>query len=168
MKKTMSPSAKPAYRQLPVELTPTERMARAMTAAERQSEYCELESQKKATTSTLGRQLKEIRSEIEDLQRAVRSGKETQSVQVETLRNEARRTVETLRLDTGEVVDTRPMTVEERQGKLFGIDGGKVDDLLVEKAAAADAKADAKKAADAKGEKKPRARRNKTTTPSAS
>lgn len=125
--KTTTTSAKPQYRQLPVQLTQEERMARAMTAAEKQGRYGEVEEHKKSVSSECGRELKELRSEIEDLQRAVRTGTERQDVQIETRRNEERRTVETVRLDTAEIVDTRPMTIEERQGKLFGIDGGKKD-----------------------------------------
>lgn len=154
------PSQTPKYRSLPVQLTETERMARAMSAAESQSEYCEVEARKKDATSTLGRKLKDIRANIEKLQEAVRTSTEHQQVQIETKRNEERRTIETVRLDTGEVVDTRPMTLEERQGKLFGIPGGKAKGAAN---ATKGAKADAKKRARAKTDAAPKGASGKPT-----
>lgn len=164
------PSPTPRYRQLPVKLTEKERMARAMSAAELQSDYNEIEERKKETTRSLGQQLKDLRKDIEKLQRAVRTGSEHQDVQIETRRNEDRRTIETVRLDTGEIIDSRPMTVEERQGKLFGIDGGKAekkpkkgeDGAKASKgkgAAAGDGKAD-------EGAKKPARKRRKAASSS--
>lgn len=139
--------ATPNYRTLPVKLTPDEVRVRATQAAEKQEEYCDVERRKKDLTRDLGQQLKTKRSEIETLLRAVRTGKEDQLVQVTTRRNEDRRTIETLRMDTGEIIDSRAMTVEERQGKLFGIDGGKAkkgkDDAEAKQAQ--DAKKDAAK-----------------------
>ena len=124
---TTTPSQAPKYRTLPVDLTDTERMARAMRAAEKQAEFSEIEERKKSTASELGAQVKQLRADIEDLQLAVRTGRENQKVQIETRRNESRRTIETLRLDTFEIIDSRPMTVEERQGSLFVVEGGRSD-----------------------------------------
>ncbi len=118
----------PKYRQLPVKLTDAERMARALRAAELQAEYNLVELRKKETARELGLELKRLRERIEEAQQAVRTGEEPQSVQIEHRRNEERRTIETVRLDTGEIIDTRPMTAEERQGKLFAISGGKTKD----------------------------------------
>lgn len=120
-------TVKPEYRQLPVKLTEEERLARATKAGELSKKYRETESQKKATTSALGAQLKELRAEMEISLDASRTGIETQLVQVEKRRNEQRCTIELVRLDTKEVVETRSMTVEERQGKLALIEGGKTD-----------------------------------------
>lgn len=146
------PSITPHYRQLPVQLTNDERMARAMTAAQLQAEYGEVESRKKDTTRELGQRLKALRTDVEKALIAARTGKETQSVQIEDRRNEERRTIETVRLDTGEVIDSRPMTIEERQGKLFGIEGGKAASA---KADVADATRDAAKKAAAKHDAAP-------------
>ncbi len=142
--------ALPSYRSLPVKLTEAERMARFTTAAEKEAAYRAFEDQKKATTRDLGQQMKALRVEIKDLLTAGREGSENQQVQIDHRRNEERRTIETVRLDTKEIIDSRPMTVEERQGKLFSIDGGKAKDAK-DDTRAAKAEAKARAAAGDKG-----------------
>lgn len=121
----MIPSQKPEYRKLPVTLTEEERLARGMRAAELGAEYAEVEEAKKAAARDLGQKLKTLRAEMDELHEAVRTGREQQDVQVDHHRNEERKSIETIRLDTGEIIDSRPMTVEERQGSLFAIPGGR-------------------------------------------
>lgn len=123
----MVTTSKPRYERLSVKLTDEERMTRALKAAELSAKYDETEDKKKDVTATLAAEMKTLREEMAGLQRAVRSGTEVQPVQVEERRNEARRTIELYRLDTEELVHSRPMTVEERQGKLFAIEGGRVE-----------------------------------------
>ncbi len=143
--------SQPQFRQLPVKLTDEERMTRATTAAEKQREIGQIETQKKEVSSELGRKLKDLRKEIETIQRAVLTGSEHQKVQVEERRNEERRTIETVRLDTVEVIDTRPMTFEERQGKL----ALEAEKKTARKPASSDAKkTPSKKKAGAKAAKK--------------
>lgn len=109
----------PDYRQLPVILTPDERLARGTQAAQLVEEIEAVEAEKKEITTELGRRLKRLRREVSTLSQAVRTGKEYQPVEVVQKANPERMTVETMRLDTYEVIDSRPMTVAERQGGLF-------------------------------------------------
>jgi hypothetical protein len=109
----------PYFRSLPVKLTEDERLARAKDAAAKVAEYAAIETQKKALTSELTAKMKELRSETETLSQAVSSGIEYQPVEVVQHRNEERSLIETVRLDTSEIIDSRPMTVAERQAELF-------------------------------------------------
>lgn len=109
----------PHYRTLPVKLTEDERLARAKDAAAKVAEYAAIESQKKALTSELTAKMKELRSETQILSRAVQSGIEHQPVEVVERRNEDRYTIELVRMDTMEVVESRAMTPAERQAELF-------------------------------------------------
>jgi len=155
----------PNYRKLPVKLTEKERMARAMTAAEKQSKYSLVEEQKKASSSELGRKLKDLRREIEDLQDAVRTGSEQQNVQIVHRRNESRCTIETVRLDTAEVIESRPMTIEERQrdldfnGKKARVKKRPAKKAPAKKKAKAAKKASSRKAATKKAPAKKAAKR---------
>jgi hypothetical protein len=118
-------TSKPTYKQLPVQLTEAEKLERASKAAGISKKYCEVEAVKKERTSELGRELKTLRAEKEQLLEAVRTGIEIQHVEIEERRNDTAATIDTYRLDTGEKIFSRPQTPDERQGKLFGLPGGK-------------------------------------------
>jgi chromosome segregation ATPase len=71
--------------------------------------------------------LEELEQQLNDLNETLVSGVEKREVECVEVRNETDRTIETKRVDTDEVVESRPMTASERQGQLFPIDGGKSD-----------------------------------------
>lgn len=61
--------------------------------------------------------------EIGILLRDVRNKTESREVQVEVRRNDAERCMESFRLDTGELIGRRAMTLAELQGTLFDLSG---------------------------------------------
>lgn len=61
--------------------------------------------------------------EIGVLLKQVRNRSEDRQVQVEARRNDAERCMESFRLDTGELIGRRAMTLAELQGTLFDLSG---------------------------------------------
>ena len=86
-----------------------------------------VESEKKAANTDFNGSIKLHKRRIRELYGAIVSGVETQTVQVFDRTDERRGCVEVVRVDTNEVLDTRPLTNEERQGDLFGEDGEALD-----------------------------------------
>lgn len=59
--------------------------------------------------------------DINSLAREIRTKQERRDVEVETRRNEDNLTIEVYRSDSGELIEARPMTADEKQRKLFAI-----------------------------------------------
>lgn len=110
------------FRRLPVKLTEEDRLARAKDAAAKSAEYRELEADKKAATRDYSDRMKTLRVEWDALSDSVRTGIEHQPVEIVERRNEERGLIETVRVDTYEVIESRAMTVTERQVEMFGAD----------------------------------------------
>lgn len=124
---------KPKYvtRHLPCDLTPEERDARV-------DSLVELHKRKEATikkrseiTSKLNGEVKEIDSEIATLTDTISTRRENREVRCRVEKDFEAGTIDTIREDTGDCIDSRRLREEERQtaipGALTSIPGGKTE-----------------------------------------
>lgn len=103
---------------LPCELTRDEKLMKADQMAECLKMRAEVELEAQTVAGTFKRRLKELDRDIGDRAEEVRSGVEYRPVEC-AMRDRFRdNQVDTVRLDTGEIVRSRPMTITERQGSL--------------------------------------------------
>ncbi|MGH9341468.1 MAG: hypothetical protein ACRD1R_18245 [Acidobacteriota bacterium] len=118
------------FRILPVELSDDDVALRAEKMAcyveERDDELLnieELKEQTKVAVKTMESAVAKFDKQISELAEIVRTHHEKQEVECEWDRNENvdPPLMELLRLDTREVVESRPMTAQERQRGLFGL-----------------------------------------------
>lgn len=119
---------KTEFRRLPVKLTPGELQARGKTLADEIESYKRTEGAKKASAEDFGGRLKNTRARIDDLSRVVASGEERRDVECHFVRFEESFEIAWVREDTGEQVERRPMTVDERQVPLRLVGHGFKDD----------------------------------------
>ena len=106
-------------RNLPVRLTDFELRDRAKELGEKLSEKTRLEAEKKFPADHFKSAIEKAEARIADLGVVVTEGVEYRAIPVTTNKNFDRSLVETIRTDTAEVVDSRPMTADERQQGLF-------------------------------------------------
>ncbi|HYC44511.1 MAG TPA: hypothetical protein VED01_03405 [Burkholderiales bacterium] len=107
---------------LPVKLTKKEVLSKSadlMTALDKRSA---LKDEKKATSAMFREEEKKIEAEIEELAASIKSGKEKRPVECFQRTRIADRMIDTIRCDTGDVVRSRPMTIDERQLALKDIE----------------------------------------------
>lgn len=100
-------------RKLPIHLTDDERNTKARHAASLLHEKALLEEQKRETVADFADRIKEISAEISAASAAARTGIEEREVEVSPRPNNDRLVVEFYRDDTGDLVETRPMTEDE-------------------------------------------------------
>ena len=102
------------------EFTPDELATKAAELSQATIELRDEEEEKASVSKEYSERIKEIRSRMSSLAKAYKSGGETRIVEC-VVRMNCPNPLEktTIRLDTGEVVRTEPMTDEERQEKLF-------------------------------------------------
>ena len=105
-------------RWLPVKLTNYELLDKARSMSNLYNERDALELQKSAAAKEFGEKIKNIEGEIAKLAQCVSSGFEHRSVTCEERLNFAIGEFRVTRLDTGEVLDARALTPNERQKKL--------------------------------------------------
>lgn len=103
---------------LPVKLTEEERLSRGQRAGELGYDLTQVEEREKETKAAFKAQKERLQGEINDLLNQLRSGKEWREVEVSIEKDLKQRLEITTRLDTGEVVSTRPLGAEEMQGEL--------------------------------------------------
>ncbi len=113
------------YRQLRCVMTDAEMSLKASELAKQLGIKADIEAAKKAAAESAKSQLSLVDGQIGILAYDVRTKAESRPVQIEDRRNDADMMIETYRLDTGERIDARPMTIDERQPKLFDVGGGK-------------------------------------------
>ncbi len=106
-------------KQLPVSLTREELALKSDQLAAKIHEGKDLENDLSRVKADYKSRLEDNKSEIDKLACAVRDKEEMRQVQVIERRDEFHRSIETVRVDTSEVVEIRPMTVQEMQGDLF-------------------------------------------------
>lgn len=106
-------------RKLPVRLTDTELLAKSKELAARITELEDVEATKKSAVAQCKLKSDDLEAEIHDLAKILRTGREDREVEVKELRNDQARTIEVIRIDTGEIVESRPMTIHELQKPLF-------------------------------------------------
>jgi hypothetical protein len=104
--------------QLPCELTRDEKALKADEMAGALKHYGELELRAKASADEYRRELKRIRAIVDERAEEVRTGVEYRAVECAKRDRFRDNQIDVVRLDTGEVVRSERMSVEERQGKL--------------------------------------------------
>lgn len=112
-------------RSLPVKLTQDEYTARADELARQVGRFDEVESTRKAQQTDFKSQLETIEGAIKSLSRIVRDKTEYREIRVYESRNDTALTMDIIRDDTGEVVESRPLRKDELQANLFSLEGGK-------------------------------------------
>lgn len=86
-----------------------------------------IEDEKKKANTGFGERLKEMKTQADQLRDDVVNLTEHREIVCTEQADQENRMVDIVRTDTSEVVERRPMTEEEMQGKLFSIDGGAGD-----------------------------------------
>jgi len=99
-------------------LTEAEIKEAGAALARRYSEITNLEEQKKSVTSDFKAKIDAATAEASLLARQIQNGYEFRQIDCEIQRVWEDKTVQTIRLDTGEIVKTRPMTADELQDRL--------------------------------------------------
>jgi len=77
------------------------------------------EEEKKNLTGSLTARIKALKTEQKALARELHAGGEKRNVDCEVIRDLGRGLYVIMRKDTGEVIESRPLTAEERQGRMF-------------------------------------------------
>ena len=104
---------------LPVILTEQELIIKGNELSIQVEELADIESRKKSAMSGFKDEIESSELAISRLAKIVREKKEYREVEVTERRNEERMTMDTVRLDTGEVVSYRELQGHERNLKLF-------------------------------------------------
>jgi chromosome segregation ATPase len=114
---------RPKTRNLPCRLTKREKRLRGEAIAKNFETAEQLEGE----IERLSDDLKALKGKLQGLgldnrrlMRAIREGREWRDVECVERRNDELNVMESVRLDTGEVLETRPFSATERQGELFG------------------------------------------------
>jgi hypothetical protein len=113
-----SDATAPLTRQLPVKLTEAEWVKRCEMLAGTIEERKSLLMERANLVAEIRRKLAENEVTIEDLSTAVHARAEVQTVVIEERKNFRSRKLETIRTDTGEVIEMRPLKPHELQGEL--------------------------------------------------
>ena len=106
------------FRQLPVVLTGEERAQRALRLASLHREKDDLEKTRRDHANTINEKLKEVDAEMRALVPVVETGREHRTIKIEHRKNFENRKIETFRLDTNEVIDSRQLAIDEMQDDL--------------------------------------------------
>lgn len=101
----------PIVRDLPVKLTDEERLTKGDELVTAQTEYNELQAEK----VKLSAEQKPIKKRVDKLVRTLKAGTELRPVQCEKRLIDATNEVVVVRMDTGEEIERRAQTPEERQ-----------------------------------------------------
>ena len=104
---------------LPVRLTTDELLLRSDELAKTIRERDETERAMKSAQATAKRKIDSLELDITRLAEVVRDRQENRPVEVREIKNWDRLTMDTIRLDTGEVVGSRSMSRSERNASLF-------------------------------------------------
>lgn len=108
-------------RNLPVELTKDEIRLRGEELARKHAEWDEVESARKAADKEAKGKLERIEAESKELANNIRTGREYRDIEVREVKNTDTLTMDLVRVDTGEVVESRPLRADELQVGLFDL-----------------------------------------------
>ena len=108
-----------SQRTLPVYLTEEDRLASSKKLAETLWERDNAQDEAKEAAAASRDKVKALSEIISELQTVVRSGVQHRFVDCEDRKNLPAGTIETYRLDTGEMVESRPMSSLEKQVDMF-------------------------------------------------
>ena len=114
-----NPESEIVIRSLSVKLTDKELRERSIELAQVLDDVGAAEHEKKAATARFNEAIETLNSRSRTLGSAVKSGTEVRQVECRWIQNMAEIKMELRRDDTGEVVESRPMTKEERQVAMF-------------------------------------------------
>lgn len=103
--------------ELRCELSDAEVQQRGQDAARLLMQIDQLDEEKRAAAADYKEQIKAKETELRKLGREIRERAEHRDVPCVTRPNAAAGVMETIRLDTGELVRSRPLTHEERQAR---------------------------------------------------
>lgn len=103
---------------LPCQLTEREKLSKGQELVARLGEKEELEERMKSAASAFKRQITVKDEESRKLSGEIRTGIEHRQIECRVIASFAQNSVETMRMDTGEVIRSRAMLPEERQGAL--------------------------------------------------
>jgi hypothetical protein len=106
-------------RKLPVQLTDDELQQRSQALVGNIKQTDALKEEKKTATSEFKARIGACNDVTKRLTEIISSGKEERDVECEMTKDYKGGTVTVVRLDTGEVVETRPMTADERQESMW-------------------------------------------------
>lgn len=82
-------------------------------------ELLEIKQEKASSNQDLNKRLKDARKEMRELVALISTGQREETVECEERFNGKRKVMETVRVDTGAVLDSRPPTAEEANLGLF-------------------------------------------------
>jgi hypothetical protein len=117
----MSKKKKMIIKDVPVTLLPVERERKGIELAERLQVKFDAEAHQNSVKAAWKKDLHELDVDIARLRRIVQSGTETRAVECQESPNWSTKLVEIFRIDTGELIDFRPMTEAELQREIdFG------------------------------------------------
>jgi hypothetical protein len=105
-------------RTLRCRLTERELLERGHRLASLHAEISSLEDARRSSASEYKSQIDLAEAQLSAIAREVRSGAQERQVEVRREKDFDRNVEEVIRLDTGEVVETRALTPQERQGEL--------------------------------------------------
>lgn len=108
------------FRDLKVKLTQEEFVATASALGAEQAKLNEAQSEKAQAMATFKARIQTHEDKLQELGEKVRTREETRAVECLEKPDERRFVVEVYRMDTGELVETRPMTAAERHSVLQG------------------------------------------------
>lgn len=106
-------------RKLPVKLNDEELADRGRAVAKAVEERAALQEEKKAADADINGKIKTQGEIIRCLSRVITTGTEEREVEVVMNKDNETSMISVVREDTGEVVESRPMTAEELQQNLF-------------------------------------------------
>jgi len=102
-------------RRLPVKLNREEVRLKGKRLAILEAEIESLEGEKKAVVDDFKSKIEGRKAEIQSLSRQVNEEQEYRQVEVVERKDWDELTVDTVRTDTGDIIESRPMTTSERQ-----------------------------------------------------
>lgn len=106
-------------RELPFSLTPEELTLRGRVIGEKMDQRRQLDEEKLEVMADFKARRECLDKSIADIGRTLQTGTELREVDCETVIDEGGVRAETVRTDTGEIIDFRPLTADERQREMF-------------------------------------------------
>jgi hypothetical protein len=135
------PEVKTVIREFTRPLTEIEIAEKGKELADKVREYDQVDNERKDVSRDYGDQLKALDAVIQKLAKEVKEGNQIHEVPCYERPNYVDKAVEAVNEETGDVLDSRPMTEEEKQMPMWpagkkeddGEDGGEPDKGLISK-----------------------------------
>lgn len=111
----------PFMKELPCKLTEEERLTKGDECAAKLVEVRDLELEKAAQAKEMKAKISRASLRVAELKDEIRTRTEYRDVECSESRDDHTQCIVTRRLDTGAIVDSRPMNDHERQTSLFAV-----------------------------------------------